>query len=64
MVNVRVQLNRVQAPAITSTSLLDQVRELVEEVGGVMRAGRGFGVILHAEDRQFLVPHSLHGAVV
>ena len=29
-----------------------------------MRAGRGFGMILHAEDLQFLVPHSFHGAVV
>ena len=45
-------------------SLLDQIGELVEEVGGVMRAGRSFGVILHAEDRQFFVPHPLHGAVV
>ena len=29
-----------------------------------MRAGGGFGMILYAEDRQVLVPHSLHGAVV
>src|SRR5919106_824009 len=33
--------------------LLDQIGELVEEVGGIMRAGRGFGMILHAKDRQF-----------
>jgi hypothetical protein len=50
--------------SIALPSLLDQIGELVEEVGGVMRAGRGFGVILHAKDRQFLVPHPLDGAVV
>src|SRR5439155_20978977 len=44
--------------------LLDQMRELIEEVGSVMRAGRGFGMILYAEDRQVVVLHSLHGAVV
>jgi len=29
-----------------------------------MRAGRGFGVILHAEDRQFFVAHSLDRTVI
>jgi len=29
-----------------------------------MRAGRSFGMVLHAEDRQFLVAHSLHRAVI
>ena len=29
-----------------------------------MRAGRSFGMILHTEDRQFLVAHSFDGAVV
>ena len=31
--------------------LFDQFRELVEKVGRVMGARRGFGMILHAEDR-------------
>ena len=42
----------------------DQLSELVEKVSGVMRPGRGFGMILHAEDRQFLVTHSFDCAVV
>jgi hypothetical protein len=29
-----------------------------------MRAGRGFRMVLHAEDRQLLVAHSLHCAVI
>jgi hypothetical protein len=44
--------------------VLDQIRELIEEIRRVMRAGRGFGMILHAEDRQFLVPHSFDRTVV
>jgi len=47
-----------------NTLLFDQFRELVEEVRRVMGTGRGFGMILHAEDRQLLVPHSLDGAVI
>ena len=43
---------------------LDQICELVEKVGGVVRAGCGFGMILHAKDRQFLVTHSFDCAVV
>ena len=43
---------------------LDQICELIEEVRCIMGTGRSFGMILHAEYRQFLVPHSLHGAVV
>src|SRR6266487_3009305 len=50
--------------ALSLALLLDQIGELIEEVGSVMRAGGGFGMILYAEDRQVLVPHSLHGAVV
>ena len=36
--------------------------ELVEEIQAVMRAGRGFGVILHAEDRQAFVPQALRAS--
>jgi len=43
---------------------LDQIGELIEKVGGVMRPGRSFGMILHAEDRQFLVTHPFDGPVV
>src|SRR5437762_4366423 len=46
------------------SSLLNQIRELIEKIRGIMRAGRGFRMVLHAEDRQFLVAHSLHCAVI
>src|SRR5678815_3313770 len=51
----------------SSSSLLlffDQLSELVEKVGGVMRPGRSFRMILHTEDWQFLVTHSFDCAVV
>ena len=66
-VNARPNRRDVRFGALGERALalvLDQMRELIEEVGSVMRAGRGFGMILYAEDRQFLVSHSLHGAVV
>ena len=47
-----------------SGALFNQLRELIEKIGGVMRPWRGFGMILHTEDWQFLVTHSLNGAVV
>ena len=45
-------------------SFLDQICELIKEVRCIMGTGRSFGMILYAEYRQFLVPHSLNGAVV
>src|SRR5207247_10624588 len=45
-------------------TFLDEICELIEEVRGVVWPGRRFWMILHAEDWQRLVPHSLHGAVV
>src|SRR5947207_10041716 len=44
--------------------LVDEFGELIEKVGGVVRPGRGLGVILHTEDRQLFVAHSFDGAVV
>ena len=50
---------------ISSLSLLfDQLGKLVEKVRGIVWAGCGFRMILHAKDRQFLVPHSLDRAVI
>src|ERR1043165_1439110 len=46
------------------TTFLNQLRELREEVAGIVRARCGFGMILDAEDRQFAMPHALHGAVI
>ena len=43
---------------------LNEFRELVEKVRGVMRAGCSLGMILDTEDREFLVPHSFDRAVV
>src|SRR5579862_249353 len=47
-----------------SGRFINQFGELGEEVFGVVRAGRGLGVVLDAEYRVFAVPHSLDGLVV
>src|SRR6266513_453924 len=44
--------------------LLDQIGELRKEIGSIMRTRGGFRMILHTEDRQFLVSHSLHCSVI
>jgi hypothetical protein len=44
--------------------LLDKIGELIEKVGSVVWSRRRFRMVLHTEDREFLVPHSFHGAVV
>jgi hypothetical protein len=41
-----------------------QIGKLREKIRGIMRAGRGFGMILHAEDRQCFVPHSFDRTVI
>jgi hypothetical protein len=66
-VNARTNRGDVRFGALGERALplfLDQIRKLIEKVRCIMRAGRGFGMILHTEDRQFLVPHSFHGPVV
>src|SRR5260370_1321267 len=47
-----------------SSRALEQGAEVVEVVGGVVRAGSGLGVILHAEHRAVEQPQALHHAVV
>ena len=55
-----VALRCDRAPAVAlRLCRLDQLRELREEIAGIVRAGRRFGMILHAEDRQLAVPHAL-----
>ena len=54
----------LQAGLPESRALLNQVRELIEKIRGIMRAGRSFRMVLHAEDWQLLVAHSLHRAVI
>ena len=44
--------------------LINQRRELLEEVSGVVRAGRGLGVILHGEDRHVLVADAFDRVIV
>ena len=46
-----------------STSSRHQVDEAVEQVVAVLRAGRGFGVVLHREDRLVLQAQAFVGAV-
>jgi hypothetical protein len=41
-----------------------QLAELAEQTARVVRAGRGLRVVLHAENRKFLVSHSFDGVVV
>ena len=45
-------------------SAADASHELVEMGNGVVRAGRGFGMILDAEYRKGLVPQPLDSAIV
>jgi hypothetical protein len=45
-------------------ALFNQAVEVGEQRVGVVRAGRGFGVVLDGEDRQFPVAQSLDRAVV
>src|ERR1043166_445781 len=42
----------------------NQFAKLIEEVTGIMWAGRGFRVILHAEHGHFTMAHSFNGLVV
>src|SRR5437660_9573088 len=44
--------------------LFNQLTEFGEEGIGIVWAGGGFGMVLHAEDTLFLVPHALDGLVV
>src|SRR5439155_11846234 len=43
---------------------LNQRAEFIEQRGRVMRTGRRFRMILHAEDRPGFVPHAFDGLVV
>src|SRR6266849_11038772 len=43
---------------------LHQIGELGEEVVRIVRAGAGFGVILHAEERQGFMAHAFVGLIV
>ena len=47
-----------------STSSAHELAELGEEVLAVVRAGRGLGVVLDAEDRQARVAEAFEGLVV
>src|SRR6266436_2124880 len=42
----------------------DERAEFVEQRSGIVRAGRGFRMILHAENRLGLVSHSFNGLIV
>ena len=59
---------RFDASAVVSgvrvLAVFDQIGELREKITGIVRTGRGFGMILHAEDRQLAMPHSFDRSVV
>ena len=44
--------------------LLHHLPEVAEQVVRIVRAGRGFGVVLHAEERQCLVAKAFQRLVV
>src|SRR5580658_4025825 len=48
----------------SSLPLLHHFAEVAEEVVGVVGAGAGFGVVLHAEERQRAVAQAFEGIVV
>src|ERR1035438_2459522 len=48
----------------SSLPLLHHFAEVTEEVVGVVGAGAGFGVVLHAEERQGAVAKAFEGVVV
>ena len=58
----RCDVNRFRRPS--QPLAFDEPREFGEKIAGIMRAGRGLGMILHTEDRQLAVPHSFDRAVV
>ena len=49
---------------MTRLNLPHTAQKSAEEIVAVVRAGRGFGVVLHAEGRQFAVGEAFDGAVV
>ncbi len=55
---------RLGMTATRQSLRVDQVGELLEKIAGIVRTGRGFGMILHAEDWQLAMAHSFHRAVV
>ena len=66
MVGSRYQVKRKsQNPTFKFlAAFLNQGPEFREQRRRIMRAGRGFGMILHAENRLGLVPHALDRLVV
>src|SRR5438445_7247726 len=52
------------AMLLHAASLAEQLAKLVEQIRAVVRPRRGFGVILHAEQRQAFVAHSFQRPVV
>jgi hypothetical protein len=57
-------LSFLRHSALVTPRAFNEFRKLVEKVSGIMRPGCSLGMILHTEDWEFLVPHSLDCAVV
>src|SRR6266516_7720766 len=61
----RRRLPFLNTPEVGGESMtFDERAEFVEERRGIVRAGRGFRMILHAENRLGLVSHSFDGLIV
>ena len=56
-------VGKAERTFMLATMLLDQVGEALEEVVAVLRAGRGFGVVLDREDGSALDGDAFIGAV-
>src|SRR5260221_2758706 len=64
MVTTRFKSNGNLESDMILAALFDERTELGEQRRGIMRAGRGFRMILHGEHRLGLVPHAFDGLVV
>ena len=50
--------------AFCGTMLVHHFREAAKQIVGVVRAGRGFRMILHAEERERAMPHAFIRVVI
>src|SRR5438093_2139816 len=53
-----------RSPSRRNPMACDQLSEIVEQVAGVVRSRRGFGMVLHAKRRHVQAPDALERAVV
>ena len=65
LIPVRFELGGTQRRGILCTLVcFHQMNELIEEIAGVVRTRRSFGMVLHTEERQRTVTHAFVGVIV